>query len=109
MLRNRPRRRQTAATSFPIRLRPFGKAQSVWSNWPAPSYVTASTFYTTNQQEGGVGIVGGPIRKGRDTVSEAANGQPGGRASVGAAAAGTVPSPGGGSLSGSMELAEGPR
>lgn len=42
---------------------------------PRPLDVTASTFYTTNRQEGGVGSAGCPIRKGRGAVSEAANGR----------------------------------
>lgn len=70
----------------------FRKALPVCSNWLRPSDVTAATFHTTNQREGDARIVFHLARKGRGTVSEAANGRPGGGAPVGAAA-GTVASP----------------
>lgn len=70
----------------------FRKAQPVCSNWLRLSDVMAATFHTTNQREGDADIVYHLARKGRGTVSEAANGRLGGGAPVGAAAR-TVASP----------------
>ena len=55
-----------------------GKRNSCALIGPCSFDVMDSTFDTTNQREGEVGGVRSPIRKWRDTVSEAANGRQGG-------------------------------
>ncbi|XP_066198394.1 mismatch repair endonuclease PMS2 isoform X3 [Saccopteryx leptura] len=64
------------------------------------------TFETTNQREGDESIGFRPVRKGRVTVSKAANGRPGSRASAGRGGENCRES-GGGSRSSSMEQDEG--
>lgn len=74
----------------------FGRSEthSSWALIGSGSLdVTTPIFHATNQREGDGRICFRPTRKGRGTVSEAANGRPGGGAPVGAAV-GTVASPG---------------